>query len=361
MKFILTTGFLLIFLFSSCGNSTQKTTPKREHISESVYASGLVKSKNQYQAFANANGLIQEIFVKEGDSVEVGTPILAIYNESAKLNRESAELARIFADRQTNQSKLRDLEINIQLAKSKLQNDSLLLARQQRLRENGIGSMIELEQRKLAFENSKTTYQSSLIRYDDLSREIDFNDKNASKNLAISKALESDFILKSKVKGRVYALLREKGEMVGIQTPLAVIGSDRDFIIEMQVDEYDIVKVTPGQKILVSMDSYRGETFEAMVTQVNPIMDQNSKSFTVEGQFVKKPNLLYPNLTLEANILIQSKENVLTLPRSFIYQDSYVIKTGGDTVAVVLGLRDFQKAEIMEGLEENDQVIKVEK
>lgn len=361
MKPTLFSCLLLIFLFDSCGNPTHKTTPKRENISESVYASGIVKSKNQYQAFANASGLIHEIYVQEGDSVEVGTPILAIDNESAKLNRENAELARAFADRQANQSKLRDLEINIQLAKSKLQNDSLLWVRQRRLRENGIGSLVELEQRKLAFDNSKTTYQSSLLKYEDLFKQIDFNDKNASKNLAISKALESDFILRSKIEGRIYALLREKGEMVGVQTPLAVIGSDRDFVIEMQVDEYDIVKVVAGQKIFVSMDSYRGEIFEAMVTQINPIMDQNSKSFTVEGQFVQKPTLLYPYLTLEANVLIESKKNVLTLPRSYIYRDSYVIKSDGDTVAVVLGLRDFQKAEIMKGLGENDEVIRVEK
>ncbi|ERM83916.1 hypothetical protein P872_01260 [Rhodonellum psychrophilum GCM71 = DSM 17998] len=361
MKPTLVSCFLLIFLLSSCGNSSQKTNPKREHISESVYASGIVRSQNQYQAYANASGLIQEIFVREGDSVDVGTPILAIYNESAKLNRENAELARLFADRKTNQSKLKDLEINIQLAKNRLQNDSLLWVRQQRLHERGIGSLIELEQRKLAFDNSQTAYQSSLLRYEDQERQIDFNDKNASKNLAISKVLESDFILRSKVKGRIYALLREKGEMVGIQTPLAVIGSDREFVIEMQVDEYDIVKVAVGQKILVSMDSYRGETFEAMISQINPLMDQNSKSFTVEGKFVRKPAVLYPNLTLEANILIQSKENALTLPRSYIYRDRYAIKSDGDTVAVVLGLRDFQKAEILEGLGENDQVIKVEK
>jgi len=361
MKPTLVSCFLLIFLLSSCGDSSQKTNPKRENISESIYVSGIVRSQNQYQAFANASGLIQEIFVEEGDSVEVGTPILVIYNESAKLNRENAELAKTFAARQTNQSKLRDLEINIQLAKSRLQNDSILLVRQQRLRENGIGSLIDLEQRELAVENSKTNYQSSLLKYEDLYRQIDFNDRNASKNLEISRSLENDFILKSNVKGRVYALMREKGEMVNIQTPLAVIGSDRDFVIEMQVDEYDIVKVAAGQKILVSMDSYRGEIFEAIVTQIKPMMDERTKSFTVEGYFVNQPSKLYPNLTLEANIIIQSKENILTLPRNYIYRDKYVIKANGDTVEVVLGLRDFQKAEITDGLGENDQVIKVGK
>jgi HlyD family secretion protein len=237
----------------------------------------------------------------------------------------------------------------------------LLLERQKRLRDQGIGTAVELEQRQLAFENSKTAYETSRFRYGDLRREIDFNERSASKNLAITKALESDLVLKSEIKGRVYAILKEKGEMVTAQTPLAVVGSATEYILEMQVDEYDIVNVSRGQRILVSMDSYRGQTFEAIVTKVNPIMDGQSKSFTVEGIFVDEPKVLYPNLTLEANIIIQSRENTLTLPRAFIINDQYVLKSSGDTLAVRLGIKDYQKAEILDGVDENIQLIKPQK
>ncbi len=345
-------------LFFSCRTSDDSTFPRRENISESVYASGLIKALYQYQAFANANGTVQEIFVQEGDTVKKGTPILSIFNESARLNRESAELNRAYADRQANQTKLKDLEISIAYSKTKHQNDSLLYERQKRLREQGIGTAVDLEQRQLAFENSKTSYEASKLRYLDLKREIDYNERSASKNLSISRALESDLVLKSEVDGRVYALLREKGEMVNAQTPLAVLGSDREFILEMQVDEYDIVKIQRGQKILVSMDSYRGEVFEAIVTKINPLMDEQSKSFMVEGVYINVPSVLYPNLTLEANIIIQSKENALILPRSYILNEKYVITTDNDTVPVQLGLKDYQKAEIISGIDEKTQVIK---
>ncbi len=332
--------------------------PKRGDITESVYASGIIRSQNQYQAFANANGLIQEIFLTEGDSVEIGTPILTLYNETGALNRESAELSRSFADRKANQSRLRDLQINIELAQSRKQNDSLLWVRQQRLMNSGIGSVVELEQRKLAFENSKTNHEAAMLKYEDVKREMEYNEQTAANNLAISRSLESDFVVKSKVKGRLYALLREKGEMVTTQTPLAVLGSDSEFRLELQVDEFDIVKVKKGQKIYVTMDSYRGEIFEALVTKVNPIMDGGSKSFTVEAHFVQKPPVLYPNLSLEANILIQHKEDILTLPRAYILEDKYVVTADRDTVEVVLGLMNFQVAEIVQGLDENVAVIK---
>jgi HlyD family secretion protein len=131
-------GFIMVFVFS-CDSTQESVYPKRERITESVYASGLIKARNQYQAFANANGIVQEIFVSEGDSVKIGSPILVIYNETARLNRENAELTRAYADRKANQSRLRDLENNIENAENKWRNDSLLYERQREVERTGSG------------------------------------------------------------------------------------------------------------------------------------------------------------------------------------------------------------------------------
>jgi hypothetical protein len=37
------------------------------------------------------------------------------------------------------------------------------------------------------------------------------------------------------------------------------------------------------------------------------------------------PVKLYPNLTAEANIIIQTKENTITIPRSYLVDNDYVI------------------------------------
>lgn len=350
-----------IFLFS-CGKSENETIkPELRSITESVYASGTVKALDQYEAFTLASGPIQEIFLKEGDTVEIGTPILAVFSEREKLSRESAELARSFADQQANQSRIRDLELSIELAKSKMKNDSLLNERQKNLWSKGIGSAVELEQRQLAYQSSKNSYDSYLLRYLELKREVEFNSKTASKTLDISKVLESEYVLKSKIKGKVYAILKEKGEMVTAQIPLAILGSADKFQLELQVDEYDISKVIPGQRVMVSMDSYKGEVFEAQVTQVYPIMDTKSKSFTVEAEFLENPPRLYPNLTLEANIITETKENTLVIPRNYLINDERVIMENGDTLLVKVGIRDYQFAEILEGLDENTTLIKPQK
>lgn len=358
MARFLTCALFAILLLGGCRSSVEKTFPTKENISESVYASGVVKARFQYQAFANTNGIIQEVFVKEGDSVSVGTPILSVYNESARIGRESAELTRTYADRKVNRTRLESLEAGIDLARSKWQNDSVLYERQKRLYSEKVGTLLELEQRRLAFENSAAAYLTARLQYEDLKREIDFNERSAGKNLSLSRALEGDLVLKSRVNGKVYSLLKEKGEMVNTQTPLAVLGSDNEFVLELKVDEYDIVRVTEGQKVLVNMDSYRGETFTAVITRIFPIMDERSKVFIVEAEFTEPPRVLYPNLSLEANIVTETRENALILPRAYLYNDRFVITARHDTIPVVLGLKDYRKAEIREGLDEHTEVIK---
>ena len=51
----------LVLLFFSCKNKTESTYPIIQNITESVYAPGIVKSKDQYQVYASANGIIRHI------------------------------------------------------------------------------------------------------------------------------------------------------------------------------------------------------------------------------------------------------------------------------------------------------------
>lgn len=349
---------LLFFAIFSCGKSEENILfPEKKSLTESVYASGLVKAKYQYEAFTLASGPIEEIYVLEGDTVKAGTPILKIFSEREKLGKENAQLSQSYADLKSNQGRIRDLELSIALAKSKKENDSLLLVRQKNLWAQGIGSAVDLEQRELSFQNSKTSHESALLRFQDLKREIEFNSKSASKTLAISDALLGEYILTSKIDGVVYSILKENGEMVSAQTPLAVIGSAGDFILELQVDEYDISKVELNQVVMVTMDSFKDQVFEAKVTRIYPIMNSQSKSFTIEAIFSKAPPKLYPNLTLEANIVTQVKDKTLVIPRNYLWLEDRVITETGDTIPVKVGIKTYQYAEILEGIDEKTPLI----
>ena len=349
--------WLFAFLLAACGKPSVTTSPQREDITESVYASGIVKSKNQHQVYAAVSGIMRQVYVEEGDSIKKGQPLFAILNESSSLIRENAQLAAELADFNANAGRLEELSMQIDLAQQKLINDSMLYARQNQLWSQQIGSKIELERAQLAYENAKTNYQSAQIRYRDEKRRLSITSRQALKNVQLSKVTENDFIVRSNQDGRIYTVTKEPGEIVTPQLPLAVIGDANEFQIELQVDEYDIVNVKPGQSIAIIMDSYRGESFTGRITRVHPIMNERTKTFTVEAAFEKAPPSLFPNLTMEANIIIRVKEDALTLPRSFIINDQFVLNADGDTIPVRIGIKDYQKAEILEGVTEQDKLL----
>lgn len=349
--------YLSVLFLLSCKDKVEKIKPTIESISESIYASGIVKSKNQYQAFAPVNGIIEDIFVSEGDSVKRSDQILSISSTIQRLNQENAELSAAFQDINANQGKLNEAKLVSDFSFNKMKNDSLLYFRQKELWKQLIGTKVELEQKELAYQNSKTLYFSSIVKFNDLKRQLDFNSTQSKKNLLISKNLAEDYILRSEIDGIVYSLSKVKGEIVGLQTPLAVIGDAKNFVLEMQVDEYDILKIRKGLLVQLTLDSYKGKVFEAQVTKINPLMNERSKTFLIEAEFLKQPEVLYPNISFEANIVLQSKEKALLVPRNYVLNDSIVIRSNGDKVIVKTGLKDYQKIEILSGITADDELI----
>lgn len=354
-RFFLATLFVL---FACNQKQEETTTPIIQNITESVYASGIVKSRNQYQVFSTVNGIIAERNINEGDTVQKGDILITLLNEAPKLSTENAKLAATYSSIAYNADRLNELKINIDLARAKMQNDSALYQRQQNLWNQEIGTKNELEQRELAWKNSATTYQAALLKYNSLKKEIDFRAQQSQKNLQISNSTNQDYSIRSRQDGRVYSILKEPGEMVTPQTPIAVIGDLHDFVMELQVDEYDIAKINAGQKVFVSMDSYKEQVFEAIVSRIQPIMDNRLRSFEIEASFTSKPPNLYPNLTVEANILISTKNNAMTIPRNYLTDENEVILKNGNKKKVVTGLKDYQRVEIISGLNK-DEVIKL--
>lgn len=345
------------FILVACQKKVEVVKPTTQNISESVYASGAIKAQNQYQVFAMANGTIQEVLVAEGDYINMNTPLFIISNQTSKLNTENAKLNAELNDFSANKNKLSELKVNIELARAKYENDSSLFKKQAMLYEQNVGSEQDLTQRMLAMQNSRTLYQTTQLKYADLKRQLSLLSKQAQTSLAISQRTLGDYTVKSDIAGTVYAVFKERGEMVNTQTPLAVIGSSSKFKIELQVDEYDIVRIKKGQLILITLDSYKGKVFEAVVEKVNPLMNERTKAFVIEALFTKAPDVLYPNLTVEANIVIQTKSNVLTIPRIFLSNDGFVTKSDGSKIKVEVGLKDYERAEIISGITANDELI----
>jgi HlyD family secretion protein len=354
---IIFSGFY-VFSIMGCNTPVEETQPIREPIMESVYASGTIKSAGQYEVFARVNGIVVSILVAEGQMVSKGQALMQIAGDAARIAEDNARLTADYSSVASNQEKINELQLQVDLAYANMKSDSLLLDRQKKLWDQQIGSLNELERRQLSFKNAITSWQSAKLRLDDVKKQLRFSEGQSKKNLMISKVSSADFVIKSEQAGKVYRLMKEKGEMVSLQNPVAIIGDAENFLIELQIDEYDIAKISIGQKVLVRMDSYKHEVFEANITRIIPIMNESSRSFTGEALFAKRPDVLYPNLTLEANIIISSKENALTLPRNYLLNDSTVLTKDKEVRKIKVGLSDYRKVEILEGLQEGEWVQK---
>ena len=109
------------------------------------------------------------------------------------------------------------------------------------------------------------------------------------------------------MKGTVYQISISEGEIATPQKQLAIIGSGENYLLELQIDEYDIVNIQLGMPIFMVLNSYRDSVFNALVTKIKPIMNVQTKTFTVEAAFVRQPSILYPNISFEANIVTSTK------------------------------------------------------
>jgi HlyD family secretion protein len=61
---------------------------------------------------------------------------------------------------------------------------------------------------------------------------------------------------------------------------------------------------------------------------------------------------------VEANIIISSKEKALTIPTDYLVNGEFVISSDGEKMKVVIGLKDYQQAEILKGLTTHDAIRK---
>ena len=348
---------LLLFVSSlfSCSNKSEVISPELKSITESVYASGFIKSENQYEVQGKVNGPIEKVFVEEGSLVKKGDPIFQLDNENTKIATENARLASVAADFSVNENKLLDAENAIALAKKKLTNDSLLYLRQKKLWSKSIGTKVTLEKRQLDYENAKLNLATARTNYEEVKRQLELQSEQSKNNLEIAKLLENDYVIKSEVDGRVYKVNREEGDLINGSEAAAVIGG-ADFLIELNIDEFDRVKVNKGQRVFIRMDSYQSQVFEAEIISIDPMMNSRTRSFQAEAKFIKRPAQLFPNLTVEASILIQTKEKVLTIPRNYLFNDSSVILEGGGVRTVSTGLMDYDLVEIENGIDGNTRI-----
>ncbi|GAA3405978.1 efflux RND transporter periplasmic adaptor subunit [Paenibacillus hodogayensis] len=137
--------------------------------------------------------------------------------------------------------------------------------------------------------------------------------------------------------------------------------------LPIQVDELDLTNIKPGLKAEVSVDAIAGRKFAGEVLQVSTVGTTTSGVTYYDAVVAveNKDQQLKYGMTGTAEILIQDKKDVLTLP-----VEALRLQRGAATVTVKkpdgtlqentpikIGIRSKTSVEVTEGLNEGDEVV----
>jgi multidrug efflux pump subunit AcrA (membrane-fusion protein) len=348
-----------LIVLASCARKPESITPERKPLLIAVYASGELEPEQVYRSFATVSGIVQEVFVDEGDTIGVDQPLLRIRSENSDLNTANARLALELAQQNAGAGSpvLQELLVQVQSAKDKLQNDSLNFERFKRIANKGASYPAELERYQLAYESSRKNVQMAQKRVESTRIRLQNEESRARNLLASSSVTSKDFIVYSYLDGTVFGVYKKPGELVMLQEPVALIGSSGRYISKLTIDELDISKVKKGQEVLISIDTYGNKVFKGRITKIYPQPDQRTQAFRIDAEFTDSMPVLYPGLTLEANIIIAEKEDVLTIPMEYLKDGRFVMTADGELVEVETGETDNRYIEIISGIDENTEII----
>lgn len=357
---ILVYGFTF-FLTAACSNKEEGAIkPTLGDVTESVYASGVVKAEGQYVVYSAVNGNLRKIDVTVGQTISTGQKLFELDEDRANLYTQNAELAYKLSQQSSQYTKDRiaEIEIKIQSAKNKMLLDESILKRNKSAKELGNISDVDYERLELSYKSSKLEYEAGIKQLAELNAQLQNEEIRNRNTLKINRKNQNDFTVRSAFSGQLFDVLVREGAYITPQIPLAIIGKSNSFLLELQVDENDMARIILGQKGFVTMDSYKGAVFEAIIDKIYPIMVEQSRTFKIEAHFVKPPPKLYPNLTAEANIVIKTKKNVITIPTNYLIHNEYVLVNKNEKRKVKIGLKDYQKVEILEGLKPGESIYK---
>jgi membrane fusion protein (multidrug efflux system) len=118
-----------------------------------------------------------------------------------------------------------------------------------------------------------------------------------------------------------------------------------------------------GQTIRIKVDAFPDATFEGKVYAIDPRLDVAGRSLLVRAIVPNKDQLLRPGLFARVTVLLQLKEEALSVPEQAIVpqgDSQYVFKIVDGKVKltkVLTGTRREGRVEIVEGLSVGDQVV----
>jgi HlyD family secretion protein len=208
MKTIPYFHFLALVIFTlaltSCGKQIEETTPIRQDVTETVFASGTLQADGFYRLTAQSSGYLTKLHFSEGDVITEGQLLAEIENEDQQINvRGAADLLQISErNADPNGPLLLQAQKNINIAQDKMDQDLKTMVRYQRLLESNSIAKMDVENAELAYQTSKGNYEIALENYQKLKLDAEQQVINSKTNSDLYQSAQEKYQVKALVSGR---------------------------------------------------------------------------------------------------------------------------------------------------------------
>jgi HlyD family secretion protein len=315
-----------------------KTTIEKETV-----ITGKIIPEDEVEVKPQIGGIIDQIFVKEGDKVTTGDLIARI---KVVPNEQNLNAAR---------GRLKKAQIALEtrtkdFARNKKLYDKGIIANAE-----FIGIELQYNQARQDVLNAKSDLQ--IIREGSMGR---------------SSAANTD--IRATVPGTVLEIPVKAGDQViesnsfNSGTTIAAIADLSKMIFEGKVDEAEVASLQLGTTLKVSLGAVEDQELDAILKFIAPkgTEEQGAVQFKIEADMLLNDSIVVrAGYSANASIVLERKVDVLALREALLQfdrktQEPYVqIMTGDqkfDRKDVKLGISDGQNVEILEGVEQADDV-----
>jgi HlyD family secretion protein len=357
---------------------------RRATLEAKVTANGEVRPIRFISLQSEVNGRVTDVFVKEGDVVKKGKPLLRVdpTQLASATSVQEAGLRAVQAEVQnqissmttaenavnTSRAALTTSQADLDRANVERNNAQIELKRAESLLESGIGSRQTFDTAKMRFdsttasvnaakarvEQSQVQIKDAEIRVDQAKTAIEAAKARASQQQA-SLEQQSDLLRKTTQYATIDGVVGGPIVQVGTyalanfsSTQLMLIADMSTIHVDVNVDETDIANVKLDQKAKVKVDALGESEVEGQVVEISQTAktrsgqtiaqtattgSQEAKDFRVVIRLVNMTeevrDRLRPGMSATATIGTDRRENVIAVPlQSLVERDPEQIKTG---------------------------------
>lgn len=372
---ILAFGYLIISkLFL---NKNSKVTYQTEKVTKgnliiTVSGSGTVASTNSSNITTEATGVVKTISVKDGDIVKTGDKIAELELDLEGQQKSS----QAWASYQSAKNSLQTAKDNLYSTQADLftkWQDHFDLATSSKYENSDKTPNASQRQTQTEYLISEDNWLSSEAKYKAQQKTIE--QAQLSLNSTWYSYQQASPIIYAPISGTVSGLSLQIGSVINSQSSsntsattnkIANIKTDALPTLSINLTEIDVPKVTIGDKATITFDAFSDKTYTGKVISIDTVGSVSSgvTNYPTVILLDTKSNAILPNMGISANIITNTKDDVLLVSSSAVKTDDsnnnyiQILKNGKPVNQnVEIGLSSDSQTEITSGLSEGEIVI----